>query len=105
MPAKKLFYARYQYLIREGSLKYHISNEDSFSVYSDAVLSFIHNVVSGKFDGRSSVKTYLFQIFSNKCIDLVRKTTTNKEQVHRSVTTPELLLQLPMMQKQLLKGS
>lgn len=92
---EKQLYDRYHYFINEGSVKYHLSQEDSFSVYTDTVLSFIHNVAAGKFDGRSSIKTYLFQIFSNKCIDLVRKNTTNKQQVHRPVTTPDLLLQLP----------
>jgi RNA polymerase sigma-70 factor (ECF subfamily) len=92
---EKELYQRFIYFIREGSEKYYLTQEDSFSVYSDTILSFIHNVISGKFDGRSSVKTYIFQIFSNKCIDLVRKNTTNKQQVHRPVTTPDLLLQLP----------
>lgn len=88
-------YNRYSYFIGEGAARYKLSDDDSFSAYSDAVLSFIQNVSSGRFDGRSSVKTYLFQIFSNKCIDLVRKNTTNKQQVNQSAGSPELLTQLP----------
>ncbi len=92
---EKILYNCYQYFIGEGCKKYNLSNEDSFSAYSDTVLSVIHNVVSERFDGRSSLKTYLFQIFSNKCIDLVRKSTTNKQQVHQTMAIPEMMSQLP----------
>jgi RNA polymerase sigma factor (sigma-70 family) len=92
---EKKLYETYSYFIEEGSRKYNLNNEDSFSAYSDAVLSAIHNIIDDRFDGRSSVKTYLFQIFSNKCIDLVRKNTTNKQQVHQTMAMPELLGQLP----------
>jgi RNA polymerase sigma factor (sigma-70 family) len=94
MHEKKL-YIGFSYFIGEGCKKYHLSYDDSFSAYSDAVLSVIHNVSANRFDGRSSLKTYLFQIFSNKCIDLVRKITTNKQQVHQTIPMPELLNQLP----------
>ena len=92
---EKNLYNSYAYFISEGCKKYNLNNEDSFSAYSDAVLSVIHNIISSRFDGRSSLKTYLFQIFSNKCIDLVRKNTTNKQQVHQSTAMPELMGQLP----------
>ncbi len=92
---EKDLYVQYEYLIHEGSRKYHLSNDDSFSAYSDAIVSVINNIVHRNFDHRSSIKTYLFQIFSNKCIDLVRKKTTNKEKVHHATAEPELLSYLP----------
>ncbi len=92
---EKKLYHQYSYFIGEGCKKYNLTNDDSFSAYSDALLSAIHNIVAGNFDGRSSLKTYLFQIFSHKCIDLVRKNTTNKQQVHQTVPVPEMLEQLP----------
>jgi len=92
---EKILYNCYQYFIGEGCKKYNLNNDDSFSAYSDAVLSVIHNVVSQRFDGRSSLKTYLFQIFSNKCIDLVRKNTTNKQQVHKTMPVADAMSQLP----------
>lgn len=92
---EKNLYTTYSYFIDEGSRKYNLSNDDSFSAYSDSILSCIHNIINDRFDGRSSLKTYLFQIFSNKCIDLVRKNTTNKQQVHQTMAIPELLVQLP----------
>ena len=92
---EKKLYQLYTYFIEEGRQKYSLNYDDSFSAYSDAVLSVIVNISSGRFDGRSSIKTYLHQIFCNKCIDLVRKITTNKEQVHQTLPQTELLTQLP----------
>ena len=88
-------YGQFEYMIHEGTRKYHLSQDDGFSAYSDAIVSVIHNIINGNFDQRSSIKTYLFQIFSNKCIDLVRKKTTNKEKVHHATAEPELLDYLP----------
>ncbi len=88
-------YLTYNYFIREGCSKYNLTEDESFSAYSDAVLSVINNVSSGRFEGRSSIKTYLFQIFSNKCVDLVRKNTTNKSSVNQGLGISEMIMQLP----------
>ncbi len=92
---EKLLYEEYYYFVNEGCRKYNLTQEDSFSAYSDAFLSALLNIINGRFDGRSSIKTYLFQIFSNKCIDLIRKNTTNKQQVFKTAELPELMNQLP----------
>lgn len=94
--AEAKLYHQYHYFIEEGCHKYDLTEQDSFSAYSDAVLSLIQNVRQDKFDGRSSLKTYLYQIFFNKCVDLVRHNTTNKQQANRGVpVSDDLLLQLP----------
>ena len=95
MAAEKIFYNRYTYFIEEACRKHNLSYDDSFSAYSDAVLSTIHNIILNKFDGRSTLKTYLFQIFSNKCVDYIRKKTTYKHQVHYNTIDSELIGQLP----------
>ena len=92
---EKILYTQYAYFIDEGCRKQSINYDESFSAYSDAVLSTIHNIINNHFDGRSSIKTYLYQIFSNKCIDLLRKNTTNKQQVHKTMPLPDIMNQLP----------
>ena len=92
---EKIFYQQYYYFVDEGCRKYNLNYDDSFSAYSDALLSAIHNIVDNRFDGRSSLKTYLYQIFSNKCIDLLRKSTTNKQQVHKTMPVADVMNQLP----------
>jgi len=88
-------YSKYNYFINEGCRKYNISSDDSFSAYSDAVLSVIHNVLDKSFASRSSLKTYLYKIFNNKCIDFIRKKTTIKERVNVSAVETDMLGQLP----------
>lgn len=92
---EKVLYTEYEYFIKEGMFKYHLDYDDSFSAYSDAVLSVIISIANQSFNNNSSLKTYLFQIFSNKCIDLIRKKTTNKQRVNQSWGEPELLSYLP----------
>lgn len=92
---EKTLYLQYRYFIDEGSKKYTLGYEDSFSAYSDAIISVIKNIINKSFNNNSSLKTYLFQIYSNKCIDLIRKKTTNIQKVNQSVAEPELLSHLP----------
>jgi RNA polymerase sigma factor (sigma-70 family) len=95
VPYEKILYLKFNYFIREGCRKYFLSQEDSFSAYSDTVLSAILNIVNDKFDGKSSLKTYLFKVFCNKCIDIVRKNSINKQRANHATAVPEMLGQLP----------
>ena len=78
----KLF-ETYAYFVSEGVRKYRLDREESAGAYADAVLAAVGNIASGGFEQRASLKTYLFQIFSNKCVDLTRKKSTNKSKVHQ----------------------
>jgi RNA polymerase sigma factor (sigma-70 family) len=79
--SEELLFKKYQYFVREGMSKYPLKEEESFDAYCEAVLSFIRECQNGRFEGRSSLKTYLFKIFLNKCVDLVRKNSTNKNSI------------------------
>src|SRR5215218_2134214 len=79
--AEKKLYEHFFYLVKHGSSKYSIDEEEAASAYSDSIISVIENIVTNKFEGRSSLKSYVYQIFFNKCVDLVRKATTNKNRV------------------------
>ncbi|GAB3893653.1 RNA polymerase sigma factor [Spirosoma agri] len=88
-------YERYDYLIAEGTRKHRLSEDDCAIAYSDAIMTVIENVISDRFEGRSGLKTYLYQIFTNKCVDAIRKKTTNRSSVHDALSLDDSLLQLP----------
>ena len=77
-------YEKYHYLIKQARFKHKLSEDDAASAYSDAILTVIEHIVIGRFEGHSELKTYLTQIFSNKCVDIIRKNTTNKSEVHHN---------------------
>ncbi len=81
--AERELYGRYTYLIRLGERQYRLDAEISASVYSDTIISLIRNIVSHRFQSRSSLKSYVHQIFMNKCVDEVRKKTTKKSAVNQ----------------------
>ena len=75
---ENILYKKYMYFTKEGVRKNQIEEHESASVYSDTILNVIDNIVNRKFEGRASLKTYIYQIFSNQCVSLIRKKTTNK---------------------------
>jgi RNA polymerase sigma factor (sigma-70 family) len=87
-------FSTYSYFIREGMKKYSLPEEEAFDAYSDSVLSAIQKITNGNFEGRSSVKTWLFQIFQHKCVDLLRKRATNKNSIHQTISVSDMLYQL-----------
>ena len=82
--AEDVLFSRYTYFIKEGIQKYSFTEDESFNAYSDTILQALHNIITGVFENRSSLKTYLFKIFTNKCVDLIRKKTTNKNSIHQT---------------------
>jgi RNA polymerase sigma factor (sigma-70 family) len=91
---EETLFSHYAYFVREGIKKYNLSEEESFNAYSDSVLAIISNVSDGLFKERSSLKTYLYQIFLNKCVDLVRKNATNKNSTNRTESINDSLLHI-----------
>lgn len=85
---------RYAYLIREGIKKNHLLRDEAFDAYSDTVITAIEQIIKENFEGRSSLKTWMFQIFHNKCVDLVRKKTTNKQAIHHTASITDMVFQL-----------
>jgi RNA polymerase sigma-70 factor (ECF subfamily) len=85
---------RFAYFIREGITKHALSEDESFDAYSDTILAAVENIRNAHFEARASLKTYLYQIFHNKCVDLLRKRTTNKNSVHRPESISERLMLL-----------
>lgn len=82
---------RHMYFIKEGMHRYSLAEEDAFDAYSDTILQAIGNITRGLFEQRASLKTYLYRIFNNKCVDLIRKKTTNKSSIHQTAPISDML--------------
>ncbi|MBS1574548.1 MAG: sigma-70 family RNA polymerase sigma factor [Bacteroidetes bacterium] len=93
--AEESLFTRYAYFIEQAMHKYSFLEEDAFDIYSDTILSAIPKIIDQSFQGRSSLKTWLFQIFHNKCVDFIRKKTTNKNSVNKTIDIPGVLIQMP----------
>ncbi|MET3129257.1 RNA polymerase sigma-70 factor (ECF subfamily) [Arcicella rosea] len=96
-------YEQFAYLIKDATFKHQLSEDDAASLYSDTILVVIENILNKRFEGKSSLKTYLFQIFSNKCVDFLRKTSTNKMSVYKTESIDDLLVAVPDETKSILQ--
>jgi RNA polymerase sigma factor (sigma-70 family) len=85
---------RYAYFIKEAVHKYSLPEEDAFDLYSDTVISAIEKIASGSFQGRSSLKTWLYSIFHNKYVDFLRKRSTNKSSIHHTLSMSDLIMEI-----------
>ena len=88
--AENQLFNKYAYLIQEGMNKYSLEQEDAFTAYSDTILQSLDNIAGSLFEKRSSLKTYLYKIFINKCVDFIRKKTTNKRSIHQTLPISEM---------------
>lgn len=73
-----IFYRRYVSFVARRPRKYKITDEEARDAYTEAFLAVVDHILSGRFRGDSSLKTYLSRIFRNKCVDQHRKNTTVK---------------------------
>lgn len=90
---EKLFNS-YSYFIETAMSKYSLTNDEAFDAYSDTILTVIEKISSSAFEGRSSLKTFIYQIFHNKCVDLLRKKTTNKNKIHQTFSISDMVLDI-----------
>jgi RNA polymerase sigma factor (sigma-70 family) len=76
--AAEWFYRENLKLVYKESASNRLGREDALDAYSDAVTALVENIRNRVFRGESKCSTYFIRIFSNKCIDIFRKKTTNK---------------------------
>lgn len=89
--AENQLFNQYSYFIKDGMKKYSLAEEDAFTAYSDTILQTLDNITGLLFEQRSSLKTYLYRIFKNKCVDLIRKKTTNKRSIYQTAPLSEMM--------------
>ena len=87
-------FSSYAYFIQQAMHNFSFTEDEAYNIYADTILAAINQITGGTFQERSSLKTWLHQIFHNKCVDLVRKKATNKSSVHRTLSIPDMLLQM-----------
>lgn len=92
--AEEHLFNRYAYFIRQAMHKYSFPEDEAFNAYADTIIAAITRIRNHSFEEKSSLKTWIYQIFHHKCVDLVRKKTTNKNSVHRALSIPDKLLQM-----------
>jgi RNA polymerase sigma-70 factor (ECF subfamily) len=97
-------FSEYSYFIRDGIRKHRLSEDEAFDAYSDSVLAVIESISNETFQGNSTLKSYLYKIFHNKCVDLFRKNATNKNSVNRTFSINEELFRLSDKSRSILQA-
>jgi len=69
-------YDRYHRYIYTGIKKYKISLEQAQEAFADALIGVCKQIDNQKFRGESSISSYLFRAFSNRCVDKLRSATS-----------------------------
>lgn len=67
-------------LIGSALKRHQLSEEEALDAFSDTLLAFRKQVLGEKFRGESKISTYLYTIFSRRCVDYIRKRATNRLQ-------------------------
>jgi RNA polymerase sigma factor (sigma-70 family) len=90
----RLLYEKYQDFIYAGIKRYRLSFEEAQDAYSDAIIGVCRQVEAGRFEGKSKLSTYLFQAFSNRCVDRTRKISSHviEEDIEQYPEIPERAL-------------
>ncbi|GAA4792046.1 hypothetical protein GCM10023231_19990 [Olivibacter ginsenosidimutans] len=65
-------YLKFRYLIKEAIWKHRLQEDEASIAYSDTILAVIRQINTGAFAQKSSLKTYVYRIYQNKCLDCLR---------------------------------
>lgn len=71
------FYKQNIKYVQIMSNKLGVNHDDLFNAYSDSIIEFKDQIRNHQFKRKSKCSTYFYSIFKNKCIDILRKKTTN----------------------------
>lgn len=94
MKGEEQLFKKYFYFIRTAINKYSLSEDNLSDAYSDTMIAAINAITDGSFQGKSSLKAFLYRVFHNRCIDIWRKQTTLKRSINRTIGINELQIHL-----------
>ncbi|MFK7972415.1 MAG: RNA polymerase sigma factor [Bacteroidia bacterium] len=75
--AADAIFQQYDGLIKHAQKKHKLNEEEAFDAYSDTIIAIVKQVSAGEFEEKSKLSTYLQTIFFRRCVDQVRKKSTN----------------------------
>ncbi|MEL7534658.1 MAG: sigma-70 family RNA polymerase sigma factor, partial [Bacteroidota bacterium] len=70
--AAQIIFDAHQGLVYKGKQKYRLNEDDATDLYADAVVSMMRQVENDRFKGDSSLFTFLYRIFNNRCLNFIR---------------------------------
>ena len=94
MKGEEHLFKKYFYFIRYGRNKFSLTEDDLFDAYSDTIIAAIRSITGDSFQKKSSLKTFLYQIFHNRCVDILRKKTALKSTINQTVSINDLQIYL-----------
>lgn len=71
--AINFLYKKYNGYKNSFRFKFNLSAHEVNEAQDEAILNLIKQIRSGKFKNESSIGTFYYRIFNNKCIDIARK--------------------------------
>ena len=82
---KELYAKNHAFIFKKLKENRSLSEDAVKDAYADSIITLRDHIVSGRFEQRSKLSSYLYSIFSNKCIDIMRKNTTYKGKIEREM--------------------
>lgn len=79
------FFDRHKGMIGKAMKQHQLSEEECLDAYTDALISLRKQIIQDIFRGESKVSTYFYTIFYRRCVDLIRKKSTQKERLTEEV--------------------
>lgn len=77
--AMSFLYQQYMGYVYDAQSRYHqLSVEELKDAYAEAVVGLSRQIDNEALRGESSLGTYLFRSFSNRCVDKIRRNASNK---------------------------
>jgi len=101
--AENQLFKAHSTFIKHGIKQYRLSEEEALDCYSESCLKLFDHVSNENFLGHASLKTYHFHIFSNKCVDWIRKKSSNKYKRQIPTAIPERLEKLSDQTKSIIQ--